>query len=67
MKRLLALSTSAALAAGVAACGGSSGSSHVRDPDDEGSKTVVTTAGPAPLDTKVDADHDNDVGAPNDD
>lgn len=67
MKQLLVLAAGAALAAGVAACGGSGGSSHVRDPDDEGPQTVVTTTGPAPLNAKVDADHDNDVGAPNDD
>jgi hypothetical protein len=72
MRRLLALATIALLAVGLFACGGSDagGSSRVSsvsDPDDVATTVTTSETSPVPLDSRVDGDKDNDIGAPNDD
>jgi hypothetical protein len=69
---LRALAVLALLAAGLASCGGSSagGSSHTAtaaDPDDTPTTVTSAEASIVPLDTRVDADKDNDIGAADDD
>lgn len=66
MKRLLARTAIAPLAASLLACGGSGRSSSV---DSHDMPTTVSSAdtSTAPLDASVDADHDNDVHAAEDD
>jgi hypothetical protein len=71
-RSLLSLLAIALLSAGAAACGGASGdagSTASTQPKRTGSATTVNAAetGPAPVVSKADADHDNDIGAPDDD
>lgn len=66
--RLLVLPVILLLVLAAAGCGGTARSHEVRDPDDENIGTVTTASnGPAPLEAKIDADHDSDIGAPQDD
>ncbi len=72
MRRLLALAMIALPAVGLFACGGSGagGSSHVSpvsDPDDVATTVATSETSPVPLDSRVDSDKDNDIGAPYDD
>jgi hypothetical protein len=70
MRRALALTAIAPLLAGLIACGGSQGGSHATAVSHSESSTAATTPAdehPAPLDARMDADHDNDVGASYDD
>jgi hypothetical protein len=69
MKRLLLLSTAGLLSLCLAACGGSSSSSSTVDTlrAKEITTRIPSDTTPAPLETKADADKDNDIGAPDDD
>ncbi len=70
MRQLQTLMTIVLLAIGLTACGGSGSSSHtssVSDPDDVPTTAPASETTPVPLDTRVDADKDNDVGASDDD
>jgi hypothetical protein len=66
IRRLLAPVVTALLAAGLSACAGAGGSPNASHPANDLAKTAAELR-PAPLDTTVDADRDNDLGASHDD